>query len=307
MRTIRRTTELRISRHCCGEVAGHFNFGNDRDVEFLGVGHDIANLVLRIEIRAVLLVGPILAVFQIGIIGIGARSSHGRQFRIFLHFDAPALVVGQVPVEEIHLVISHDAQHLLDFLDREEVAAHVEHETAIGEARRVVDGNAGNRVGRAGIEFLDEHVARQHFLDTLQTVEKAFHGAGLQRDSVFGDHEDVTFFVERRSVHLQLDGGIFSVADRHATACGSAECGGEVVGLGHNVVRQFADIDCDGLRKDKLSRLRRHGFRPRRKVYRLRRCLQRQAQQKQQNCLDFYDFLHDNYPVFFDKFLKDFH
>lgn len=58
---------------------------------------------------------------------------------IAFDFDAPPLVVGQVPVELVELVLCHAVEQRHDLLPGEEVARHVEHEAPPCEARRILD------------------------------------------------------------------------------------------------------------------------------------------------------------------------
>ena len=297
VRSVRRAAELGIGRHGGGEVARHLDFRNDGDVELRGVVHHVADFLLRVVVGAILVVGPVLAVFQVGVPRIAAFRGHRNQFRVFFHLHAPALVVGQVPVEVVHLVVRHQPQHLFHLFDGEEMAAHVEHESAIGEARRVVDGDAGDGVVGRGVEFSDQNIARQHLFNRLQAIEKAPHGARLQRDAVGVHQQDVALVDERRGVHCERDAGTSIASHGHRATRGCPEHVGEVVGLGHDVRRQPAHIDRDALRKHVFARFRRQASWPRRQVYRLCQSLQAQTTHHQQNCLDFRDSLH-NYPDF---------
>ena len=61
--------------------------------------------------------------------------------------DAEALVIAQVPVEDVQLHRRHAVQRALDLAHRLEVAAHVDHQPAPAEARRVLNAHRGNRRG----------------------------------------------------------------------------------------------------------------------------------------------------------------
>src|SRR5690606_3755938 len=58
--------------------------------------------------------------------------------------DAPALVVGEVQVQDVELVLGHLVDHLLDLVDRVERAGGVEHEAAPLVAGRVGDLDSGD-------------------------------------------------------------------------------------------------------------------------------------------------------------------
>ena len=64
-------------------------------------------------------------------------------------FDAPPLVVGQVPVEFVEFVGGHQVEVAFDLVDGVEVAADVEVHAAPVESRGVADGDVGDpAVGR---------------------------------------------------------------------------------------------------------------------------------------------------------------
>ena len=67
-----------------------------------------------------------------------------RQQGVFLDFDAPTLVVGEVPVEAVDLVESHQVDELFHLLDGEEMAGAVEMEASPTEARCVADADEGH-------------------------------------------------------------------------------------------------------------------------------------------------------------------
>ena len=69
-----------------------------------------------------------------------------RQFGIAFDFDAPSLVVGQVPVEGVELVQRQDVDEPFDILHGVEIARHVEHRPAVAEMGFVADLHDGNPV-----------------------------------------------------------------------------------------------------------------------------------------------------------------
>ena len=131
-----------IGGHGGYEVAGHVDFGHDFDVALTSVGHDVAELVLGVEVGAVGLVDPVLgAGVHVGEHAVGGNAADGGELGVLLDFHAPALVIAEVPVEAVHLVVGHEVNHALDVFDGEEVARNVEHEAAVLEAGLVVDGD----------------------------------------------------------------------------------------------------------------------------------------------------------------------
>lgn len=85
------------------------------------------------------------------------------------YIDTPALVFGQVPVENVVLVQGQEIDPLLDPRNGVEETGAIEHETAPTETRRVLDSQGGQRYG-FGVEELEK---------ALRAIEKAACGAGL--------------------------------------------------------------------------------------------------------------------------------
>ena len=104
------------------------------------VCHHLANL----------LVGVVVAIGKIMIltgeqtldlaIAIGTDSG---QLGTALHLDAPALIVGQVPMEVVELMQRHKVDIALDVIHGEEVAHHIEQQTTILEAGIVLNLDLG--------------------------------------------------------------------------------------------------------------------------------------------------------------------
>ncbi len=162
-----------IGRDGSHHVAGEVNLGDDFNVALLGISHNLAQLVERIEAAAAIL--RVVVVFGAGFErerGL-AHGTDGGQLGIFGDFHAPALVVGQVPVEAVELVDSGHVEQLLDFVHREEVARHVEVETTVTHERFVLDGEAG-QCPRGGIAHLRRAVdgSRQKLLQGLYSIEE---------------------------------------------------------------------------------------------------------------------------------------
>ena len=118
-----RAAQLRIGSQGALHVAGHLDFGNHLDVAFGSIANNLAGFLLR-EIAGI---GD-------GVVRTEVTSDHralangtdGGEFGILLDLDAPALVVGEMPVEGVHVVESKHVDVGLDAVDGEEVAAYVE-------------------------------------------------------------------------------------------------------------------------------------------------------------------------------------
>ena len=153
------------------------DFGNDGDETLAGVLHDFARLLLRVEA----LMG--LAVILARVVSydrLGAVCAHGGEFRVFLDFDAPALVVGQVPVEAVDVVQREHVDEALHGVEGHEMARHVEVRTAIGEARRIC-----HLAGRHFYALGGRLQHGQSLAQRLHAVEQPGVACALDADAVF--------------------------------------------------------------------------------------------------------------------------
>ena len=158
-------TVLRVCCQCGNEMSGHVHLGKDIDMSFGCVTDNVLHLLLGIVERSVLavglctLAGPVcLAVlYNLGdgsIVTAFAFCTGGGEQRILLYLGSPALVIGQMPVEHVHLVDGHQVKHLLYLLHGEEMTANVKHEATVGKARFVLYAGNGQRIGNARLALL---------------------------------------------------------------------------------------------------------------------------------------------------------
>lgn len=75
-----------------------------------------------------------------------AVGSDTGQFGVALDLDAPALVIGQVPVKPVDLVQGEDVNKFFDICSREEMTCGVEHGSPVGEPWFVTDFDGRNAV-----------------------------------------------------------------------------------------------------------------------------------------------------------------
>src|ERR1022692_4225977 len=168
------TTELWISHQRGGGMAWHFDLRHDGNVPCPGVGHNFANIRLRV-IAAVTSVGAIgRARFWIKLEAdfLPPRADLGQPWILF-DFNAPTLVVRQMPVKGIQLVQGHDVENLLDLLFVEEVPADIQHQPAPLEPRLVLDMDAGECPNHTPNGIRGEHLDRQQLQQRLHTIEDA--------------------------------------------------------------------------------------------------------------------------------------
>ena len=117
-------------------VAGDVDLRDDADAALGGVADDVADLVLGVEEGAVFAACAVEPHRRPAVRVRLARGAGLGQLRIAVDLEPPAVAVGEVPVEDVELVLVHEVERLLDVVDVEEVAAYVQHVAAPGEARR---------------------------------------------------------------------------------------------------------------------------------------------------------------------------
>ncbi len=69
--------------------------------------------------------------------------SHAGELGKHLALDAKTLVIGEVPVQHVHLYRGHAVEIALEHLERNEVAADVDQHAAPGKAGLIFDGYGG--------------------------------------------------------------------------------------------------------------------------------------------------------------------
>ena len=187
------TAELWVSCQGRYEMPRHIYLGQYVDMTLSSVAYHLAHLFLRIEIGTIGLTcltslsGPVgLPVLHHladgGVVVVGTGSPDGGQQRIAFDFSAPALVIGQVPVEDVHLVACHEVYEFLDFIHAEEMSAHIEHEAPVAKAWFVLNGHAGDVLARF-LQLCQAHAG----------VEDTLLGTSLHADSLGRNLQDVSF------------------------------------------------------------------------------------------------------------------
>ena len=171
-------------------MAGHINLGDNSYVAFGSVAHYLASLLLSIVARNRHAV--VLARLRSRDCARTLRANLGKQ-RIFLYLDAPSLVLGEVPMEVVDVVHREDVDEFLQIVDAEEVSAAVDHERAVGEARRI--GYLHSRQEHLLLAFHD----RQRLHHGLHSVEHASMSCAVDGDHLLRHIEAVGLFA---AIHI---------------------------------------------------------------------------------------------------------
>ena len=224
-------------------MAGQVDLRHEGDATRLRIGHQVLQFLLGVPATA-----PTLD-------RTGAADFH--QLGILFDLDAPALVIGQVQVQAVQLEEGHAVDGLLQVLDRQEAAGHIQREATPAIRGHVGDGDVRQLVFRLGL-------CRQQLAQALHGIQQAGVGAGAQLD-VIGHHQPVTLFAQRRVVgQLQADarGRCFIGGDAPPCQCflqGALRVGcrrvgfqlhragqAQFAGLGLHRLRQRHQVHCDG-------------------------------------------------------------
>ena len=197
--------ELRVCGNGRTRVSGHLDLGHDRDEAVSGVAHDLAHVVLRVEAA-------------VGLAGVAPRGRIARrrselavrspgadvsQLRVALDLDAPALIVGEVPVEDVELVQRQQIQVLADGFLGHEMACDVEVAAAPGEARPVLDIQRGHPPGDVRHPRAPED---RRWKQLQQCLCAACDAGGAARDQsdLPGSHAEAVALVAERA-HVRLE------------------------------------------------------------------------------------------------------
>src|SRR5438046_1319293 len=190
--------ELRVCRDRGHRVPGHLDLRQHTDPTLRGVPHDLPHVVLRVEtaVRFARKFASRRVLRSWRGHRILAERADGGELRVLLDLDAPALVLGEMPVEDVELVQREEIDVLEDEFLRHEMAAHVEMAPAPGEARPILDLKRRYRPGRSGDRGAPVNVGREELAQCLRAVAYPGRFGSADRDLVSGDGEAVALFAD---------------------------------------------------------------------------------------------------------------
>ena len=172
-------------------VPGQIYLGDYLYVAHGGVLDQLAHLLLRI-VSAVTLV-PASVTRRHGRVAAAESSDFG-QLGMRLYLDAPCLVVRQMQVQFVDLVVRQIIDETFHFIELHPRAAHVEHESAIGETRLVDHAARADHHGRRQSARI--HLRGQQLQQSLDAVlhprcrsalDDHAHGAYVERIRLGGE------------------------------------------------------------------------------------------------------------------------
>src|SRR5215471_21372084 len=98
---------LRIASERGGRVTGHFDFWNDRDEPISGISDNLPNVILgKIPTIRCAIAQARIAEYR----GVCPLRTDLGQTWILLYFDAPSLIFGQMPVQQVQLMGCHEVE-----------------------------------------------------------------------------------------------------------------------------------------------------------------------------------------------------
>ena len=155
-----KTAQFRITCDRGLHMPGHIDLRDDLDIFGMGVCDHLADFILRVK----------STVGLVAEIGVGTFGAEFGQPRVLFDLYAPALILRQMPVEDVELMYRHHIEKMLDLIHRIKIAPHVEHKATVRIKRAIVNHKAGNF----------KAFREQNLLEGLQCIEKA--GFASRRD-----------------------------------------------------------------------------------------------------------------------------
>ncbi|MPM50107.1 hypothetical protein SDC9_96842 [bioreactor metagenome] len=176
------TRQLRIRSQRRHRVARHFNFGNNSNIAIGSIGHHFADLLLRVK-----------STVNTSVIFFAPGSDAG-QFRIFLYFDPPALIFGQMPVKNVHFVCCKQINVPFNKVNLHKMAATVKVHSAPRKAGPVGYFQTGkHNVSGFQSTFLLKS-GRHQLTQCLKSVKYSGIGQRYDRDFRRGDNQMIALF-----------------------------------------------------------------------------------------------------------------
>ena len=221
-----------IGSECSEHVARHVDFGNHGNKPIGGIFYDFTALLLCVETAVT------LAVVETGVTSDDSAGTPGAlrgQLGVFLDFDAPALVFGDVPVEAVHAMQGNQVNIFLHELQGEEMACAVEMHATIAEARLIGNGDCGQA---HGLWLLGEH--GQRLAKRLDATEHASRGLSADGDAL-GRNADLVAFL-MLNLRIESKQNVASCHLRHLVLLAQRLAGQRLLRHFTNVVGQEVSV-----------------------------------------------------------------
>ena len=172
-------------------VAGHFDLGHDGHVAVGRVLHDLSYVFLTVESSVAFSIKAPRLLAVVADQRLVTPGTDFRQPRVLLDLDAPALIVGEMHLQAVELVQSHDVDELQQVLFGQKVPSRIDQQPTPGETRTVGDPDTRHRPTHMRRRLLCKHRRRQQLPQRLNAVEQPGRLGGAKVDPLGGHVERI--------------------------------------------------------------------------------------------------------------------
>ena len=184
-----RATKFWIAGKSSQHMTGHVDLWHDGDVSLCGIGHNLTDFSLGV----IATIGCLVVKVRVGADNRTTTiGTDGNELGPLWNLDAPALIVGKVPMESVHVVHSEQVDELLDKGHREKMAGTVEMHTPPGKTRSIRDGN------RRELKDTLTFCYAQRLTKGLDAIEDTSRRTAKDIDAILADIKPVTLRMSNR-------------------------------------------------------------------------------------------------------------
>ena len=133
-----RATKFWIAGKSSQHMTGHVDLWHDGDVSLCGIGHNLTDFSLGV----IATIGCLVVKVRVG---ADNRTTTIRtdcdELGPLWDLDSPALIIGDVPMESVHIVHSKQIDELLNKGNREEMSGTIQMHAPPRKTRSIIDNN----------------------------------------------------------------------------------------------------------------------------------------------------------------------
>ena len=167
-------------------MSRHLYFRNNHNMAFGSIIHYLFDIILSIKTTMRLAIKHI-AVEMVNLWRV-TESTDLCQFRIFLDFNTPSLIICQMPMKYVHLQFCHSIQQIEDDFFTFEIPTFIQHESTPGKSRIIRHQSFLNC--QASFSFFN------NLAQSLHTVKHSFGSRSLNCNPASGSFQYIsTFFI----------------------------------------------------------------------------------------------------------------
>ncbi len=174
-------------------MAGNIDFRHDFDIQLARMGDDGSDI--RLGVEAPNRFCGVAKLRKHRLIG-ATHNAHGGQLRIGTNFEAPRLIIGQVPMEHVHLVPGENIDETKHVWCRSKLARYIEVASAPSVTRFIRDGARNWEAEQRRVSAR----AIMKLCECCQAVLTACIAAIGKHDLIFGECQLICFRCKRTAV-----------------------------------------------------------------------------------------------------------